>query len=87
MPPNPQGAFWWLASKLRPRVFPDGFFTATWIFVIVVHVGEGLYATTLARKHRMPWNVGVRVFSVFYWKIKMYGVTQRGFRRLLGLPR
>lgn len=58
MPSNPQGAFWWLASKLRPRVFSDGFFTATWVFVIVVHVGEGLYATTLARKHRMPWTVG-----------------------------
>lgn len=65
MPPNPQGAFWWLASKLRPRVFSDGFFTATWVFVIVAHVGEGLYATTLARKHRMPWNVAVRVFSCF----------------------
>ncbi|KAH9051345.1 hypothetical protein EDB83DRAFT_2676473 [Lactarius deliciosus] len=26
--------------------------------VVILHVGEGLYATTLARKHRMPWNIG-----------------------------
>jgi len=58
MPSNPQSVFWWLASKLRPRVFSDAFFTATWVFVVVVHASEGLYATTLARKHRMPWNIG-----------------------------
>ncbi|KAH9057367.1 hypothetical protein EDB87DRAFT_1675754 [Lactarius vividus] len=57
MPSNPKGAFWWLASTLRPRVFPDGFFPVTWVIVVIIHVGEGLYATTLARKHRMPWNI------------------------------
>jgi len=58
MPSNSQGVFWWLARKLRPGVFPDALFTASWVFVIVVHAGEGLYATTLAHKHRMSWSVG-----------------------------
>src|SRR6201996_8662668 len=69
MPSNSQGIFWWLARKLRPGIFPDAFFTATWVFVIVVHAGEGLYGMTLARKHRMPWNVGVRLFSGLYWQL------------------
>ena len=85
MPSNSQSAFWWVARKLRPGVLPDAFFTATWVFVIVVHAGEGLYATTLARKHHMPWNVGVSVFSVFYWQL--CSITEGAFRRLLGLPR
>jgi len=58
MPSNSQGAFWWLARTLRPKVFPDVLFTASWVFVVVSHASEGLYATFLARKHRMPWNIG-----------------------------
>jgi len=58
MPSNPQGAFWWPARVLRTKLFPDAFLTASWVFVIVAHGGEGLYVTTLARKHRMPWSIG-----------------------------
>ncbi|KAI9431587.1 hypothetical protein H4582DRAFT_2005523 [Lactarius indigo] len=58
MPSNPQGAFWWLARTLRSRVIPDAFFPLTWAIVVILHVSEGLYATTLVRKHRMPWNIG-----------------------------
>jgi hypothetical protein len=58
MPSNPQGVFWWLARTLLTKI-PDVFFTASWVIVVVGHASEGLYVTSLARKHRMPWNIGV----------------------------
>ena len=63
MPTNPQSVFWWPVRTLRAKVIPDVLFTAAWVFVIVAHASEGLYMTFLARKHRMPWNIGVRALS------------------------
>ena len=31
-----------------------------WVFLGVVHAGEGLYATLLAKKHQMPFSTAVR---------------------------
>ena len=52
--------FWWLARVLRYDTFPDAVFPAVWAFVCIVHVAEGAYAATLARKHNMPWHIAVR---------------------------
>jgi len=53
---------WWLARTLRyGGFFPDVFFPAVWAFVCIVHLGEGLYAATLARRHHMPWYIAVRI--------------------------
>jgi hypothetical protein len=60
--------FWWLARVLRYDTFPDALFPAVWAFVGIVHVAEGVYAATLARKHNMPWHIAVRqaiLFSFF----------------------
>jgi len=52
--------FWWLARTLRyGGFFPDVFFPTVWAFTCVVHLGEGFYAATLARRHHMPWHIAV----------------------------
>jgi tryptophan-rich sensory protein len=61
VPPDSTSKFWWLARTLRPAVFPDWFFPPIWAFVYIAHAGEGVYATTLARKHHMPWHIAVSV--------------------------
>lgn len=61
VPEHTTSDFWWLARTLRYHTFPAAFFTAVWVIVGVIHVSEGVYAATLARKHRMPWHIGVRV--------------------------
>ncbi|KAH9961893.1 hypothetical protein BC827DRAFT_1130937 [Russula dissimulans] len=63
-PPNPQPSlrsnFWWLARTLRyGGFFPDVLFPSIWAFVCVVHLGEGAYAATLARRHHMPWHIAI----------------------------
>jgi len=51
--------FWWLAHILCPGIFPIWFKPLIWAIVIILHVGEGVYAATLAYKHHMPWHIAV----------------------------
>ena len=64
MPSNPQGVLWGLARVLR-AIYPDSYLPGTWVFLFVAHCLEGLYAISLARKYRMPWNIGVRPLTSF----------------------
>lgn len=61
-PPDSHGSkFWWLARTLCPGIFPEWAPRPIWAFVVVAHSAEGLYATTLARRHHMPWHIAVSV--------------------------
>lgn len=64
VPPNSQNSFWWLAHTVRSSVFLDSLILPVWVVVYIVHISEGVYAATLARKHHMPWHIGVRAFSL-----------------------
>jgi hypothetical protein len=60
VPQHSTSNFWRLARILRYDTFPDAVFPAVWAFVCIVHVAEGAYAATLARKHNMPCLIAVR---------------------------
>lgn len=64
VPPNSQNSFWWLAHTVRSSVFLDSLILPVWVVVYIVHISEGVYAATLARKHHMPWHIGVRASSL-----------------------
>jgi hypothetical protein len=54
-------AAWWDPARwLRATIAPSFMVTASWTFLFVAHACEGLYATHLARKHKMPPAIAVR---------------------------
>jgi hypothetical protein len=61
-PNHHHAKFWWLAHVLCPGIFPTWFIPLSWGFTIIAHAGEGLYATSLAYKHHMPWHIAVSFF-------------------------
>jgi Domain of unknown function (DUF4499) len=64
IPQHSTSSFWSLAHYVH-NIFSDTFFNAVWAIVGIVHLGEGAYATMLARKHNMPWHAAVRVPFLF----------------------
>jgi Domain of unknown function (DUF4499) len=59
VPPTSQNDFWWLARTIRSIEFLDALILPSWVFLAIAHISEGAYAATLARKHHMPWHIGV----------------------------
>lgn len=96
VPEDTTSHFWWLARTVRYHLFPPALFTAAWLIVLAFHTAEGVYAATLARKHRMPWHIAVRVLPrhFFFFELSLrLGLTWDssqtawvGFTTVFGAP-